>query len=131
MRRDIEPLESGRLTYERSLFSSLLVVQGEIGRVLSARDVSRSTRSHTLVTDLVLNVTMTFKGPAMSEVAVVQLGGKQGNRERIPDQYRMMRTGERYILFLKQDPRSQSVALAGIKQLFLLLSGSLRSHRHA
>jgi hypothetical protein len=91
-----------------------LVVQGEIGRVLPARDVSRSTRSHTLVTDLVLNVTMTFKGPAMSEVAIVQLGGKQGNRERIPDQYRMMRAGEHYILFLKQDPRSQSVALAGI-----------------
>jgi hypothetical protein len=90
-----------------------LVVQGDIGRVLPARDISISPRSHNLVTDVVMNVTRTFKGPAMSQVAIVQTGGKQGNRERISDQYRIMQTGEHYVLFLKQDPRRQSIALAG------------------
>ncbi|HEX4138101.1 MAG TPA: hypothetical protein VHY84_26055 [Bryobacteraceae bacterium] len=90
-----------------------LVVQATVSTVFPARDLSLSNRSHTLVTDILLNVKRTFKGPTLTELAVVQLGGTLGKMQRIPDQFRMMQNGEQYVLFLKQDPRMQSVALAG------------------
>ena len=89
-----------------------LVIQGDIKKVLPTRDVSTpGGRGHTLITDFVVNVTHTFRGTAVSEVAVLQLGGVQGNMQRIPDQYRLMRAGEQYVLFLTQDRRLQSAAL--------------------
>jgi hypothetical protein len=90
------------------LFSdSDLVVQADVKSVLPTRDLSTTPRTHNLVTDAVVTVTRTFKGPLLSEVAVVQMGGIQGNRQRIPDQYRLLKQGEHYVLFLKQDPRMQ------------------------
>jgi hypothetical protein len=92
-----------------------LVIQGQVRSVLPTQDlVSASGLTHTLVTATVINVTQTFKGQAASEVSVIQLGGSQGNRQRIPDQYRLAREGEQYILFLKRDPRLQAVTASSI-----------------
>ena len=91
-----------------------LVVQGHIKSVLPTQDLSTVPSMRNLLTAAVANVTHTFKGSASSQVAVAQLGGVQGMRQRIPDQYRLLQEGEDYVCFLKKDSRLQSLAPAEI-----------------
>jgi hypothetical protein len=92
-----------------------LVIQGGVKSVLPTQDLASPSRpAHNLITAAVIDVNRTFKGAAASEISVVQTGGSQGNRRRIPDQYRLMRQGEQYVLFLKRDPRFQTATVSTI-----------------
>jgi hypothetical protein len=69
---------------------------------LSTRTISRH-----LETDAVLRVNQSLKGDTnTSRIVVSQRGGTLGAYREIPLQDAMMQTGQRYILFLKDDFRN-------------------------
>jgi hypothetical protein len=84
---------------------SAVIVEGVVATIFPSRQLGPSQSS--LETDALVNVTKVLKGPvgAHQQLVVSQLGGAKGNFSSTPTQYSLVRAGEKYILFLREDDR--------------------------
>jgi hypothetical protein len=85
---------------------SAVIVEGVVTTSFPSRQLGPSQSS--LETDALVGVTKVLKGPvgANQQLVVSQLGGAKGNFSSTPTQYSLVRPGEKYILFLREDDRS-------------------------
>ena len=87
---------------ERLCQISDLVIDGTVATVFPSRSPSRGT----IQTDFLISVSQVFKGSdTLRQVMVAQMGGTIGDFHLLTDQYALMQTGKRYILFLQNDNR--------------------------
>jgi hypothetical protein len=95
--------------------SSRLIVDAFVHSTFPARNLGRL-----LETDVVLLVTQTLKGSASpQQVVVAQRGGVVGEHKQLPTQYSLMQPGERYIIFLTDDPRQNVPVRVGIPRYWI------------
>src|SRR5438128_548437 len=94
---------------------SLLIVEGYVHAVFPPWIWERSFK-----TDAMILVTRVLKGSLSGEQLVVsQNGGVMGEVKILPTQYSLMQTGEHYILFLRDDPRSYAPKHVGIPRFLI------------
>jgi len=87
---------------EKLCTSSNLIVDAYVQSTFPPRILTSN-----LETDVVLIVRRVLKGPqSIREVVVAQRGGVYGAFRSVPTQYPLMEPGDRYILFLTDDSRS-------------------------
>jgi len=99
---------------------SQLIVEGYVQTVFPPWIWERSFK-----TDAMILVTRVLKGSLSGEQLVVsQNGGVRGDLKILPTQYSLMQTGEHYILFLRDDPRSYAPKHVGIPR-FLIAGGGV------
>jgi hypothetical protein len=73
-----------------------------------------------LETDAILRVRQVLKGPeSVRQVVISQKGGAVGPYTELPSQYNLMQRGERYILFLTDEPRPDLPDVDGIPRYAL------------
>jgi hypothetical protein len=114
----------------RELISvSDLIIQARVESVLDVRFVNPNSRD-LIETDFELIVNRVLKaktddtnqkGKRVGKITVSQLGGKMGDFEVVPAQYKLMEPGEDYILFLRYDDR---VSLTTVNDLRCVIRGS-------
>jgi hypothetical protein len=91
---------------------SSLIVEGVVEKVMPAR---RGAGQTWVETDSVIGIGQTFKGSAGgSTIVIAQMGGRAGEDQ--PVQYSIVQLGERYILCLKEDNRTTTPSVAGLKR---------------
>ena len=111
---------------------STLIVEGTVRSSLLPRQLSPNN----LETDSIITVTRSLKGSAANaDISVSQPGGTIGKLTLSPAQYNIMRPGEKYLLFLKEDDRPNIPQMSGVKRyivtgawsgLFLLNDGKMQ-----
>ncbi len=94
-----------------------VVIDGTVQSVLPARQPSAST----LETDARIAIGSVIKGPLVNnQIMVSQMGGVVGPLKIVPQQYDLMKAGERYVLFLKRDIRPSTPKISGAPAYYVL-----------
>jgi hypothetical protein len=115
----LPPALKNKPPFERLCDSSNLIIDGIVTSAFPSRSPSRGT----LQTDLLISVSRVFKGPeTLRQIMVSQMGGSTGDFHLVTDQYALMQSGERFVLFLQDDNRPSTPRRPGIRPFYVTRS---------